>query len=311
MPCVREVLTMKKLEQLIDKNFAETAHGKVANYIPILGIVDPQQLGIAIYDVDEDKIWTAGMAGTRFAIESIAKVVALILAIKRLGHKRVLAELENGSADYSLSSVLLNDELTEQVHRINYLNNSSVLLTTALIDQLMGQNSFNALLGFCREICNDPCISLNERLFRSVIMNDKDIHALAYYMKDKDILEIVDQTLITYFMQSSMMVTSQSLANLGAVLANDGIKPWDNERLISHEDNELVKKLLTTVGSFEESKEYTIKIELPIKSGTGGGLLACAPQKCGIGIFSPALDQHGNSLAGMSLLQDVVEQLVV
>lgn len=311
MPCVREVLTMKKLEQLIDKNFAETAHGKVANYIPILGIVDPQQLGIAIYDVDEDEIGTAGMAGTRFAIESIAKVVALILAIKRLGHKRVLAELENGSADYSLSSVLLDDELTEQVHRINYLNNSSVLLTTALIDQLMGQNSFNALLGFCREICNDPCISLNERLFRSAIMNDKDIHALACYMKDKDILETVDQTLITYFMQSSMMVTSQSLANLGAVLANDGIKPWDNERLISHEDNELVKKLLTTVGSFEESKEYTIKIELPIKSGTGGGLLACAPQKCGIGIFSPALDQHGNSLAGMSLLQDVVEQLVV
>ena len=311
MPCVREVLTMKKLEQLIDKNFAETAHGKVANYIPILGIVDPQQLGIAIYDVDEDEIGTAGMAGTRFAIESIAKVVALILAIKRLGHKRVLAELENGSADYSLSSVLLDDELTEQVHRINYLNNSSVLLTTALIDQLMGQNSFNALLGFCREICNDPCISLNERLFRSAIMNDKDIHALAYSMKDKDILETVDQTLITYFMQSSMMVTSQSLANLGVVLANDGIKPWDNERLISHEDNELVKKLLTTVGSFEESKEYTIKIELPIKSGTGGGLLACAPQKCGIGIFSPALDQHGNSLAGMSLLQDVVEQLVV
>ena len=296
---------MQKLEQLIDKNFAETAHGKVANYIPILGIVDPQQLGIAIYDVDEDEIGTAGMAGTRFAIESIAKVITLILAIKRLGHKRVLAELENGSADYSLSSVLLDDEL----NRVNYLNNSSALLTTALIDQLMGQNSFNALLGFCREICNDPCISLNERLFRSAIMNDKDIHALAYYMKDKDILEAVDQTLITYFMQSSMMVTAQSLANLGAVLANDGIKPWDNERLISHEDNELVKKLLTTVGSFEESKEYTIKIELPIKSGTGGGLLACAPQKCGIGIFSPALDQHGNSLAGMSLLQDVVDQL--
>ncbi|WP_331716602.1 glutaminase [Limosilactobacillus agrestis] len=309
MPCEREVWTMQKLEQLIDKNFAETAYGKVANYIPILGIVDPQQLGIAIYNVDEDEIGTAGMAGTRFAIESIAKVVALILAIKRLGHKRVLAELENGSVDYSLGSALLDDELTGQVHQVNYFNNSSALLTTALIDQLMGQNSFNALLGFCREICNDPCISLNERLFRSAIMNDKDFHTLAYYMKDKDILETVDKTLITYFMQSSMMVTAQSLANLGAVLANDGIKPWDNVRLLSHEDNELVKKLLTTVGSFEESKEYTIKIGLPIKSGTGGGLLACAPQKCGIGVFSPALDQYGNSLAGMSLLQDVVNQL--
>src|SRR5699024_153495 len=130
--------------------------------------------GIAIYDVDEDEIGTAGMAGTRFAIESIAKVVAIILAIKRLEHKRVLAELENGSADYSLSSGLLDDELTEQVERINYLNNSSGLLTTALIDQLMGQNIVNALLGFCREICSDPCISLNERLFRSAIINDKD-----------------------------------------------------------------------------------------------------------------------------------------
>ena len=88
-------------------------------------------------------------------------------------------------------------------------------------------------------------------------------------MKDKDILETVDQTLITYFMQSSMMVTSQSLANLGAVLANDGIKPWNNERLISHEDNELVKKLLTTVGSFEESKEYTISPYRFYCEGTG------------------------------------------
>ena len=61
------------------------------------------------------------MAGTRFAIESIAKVVALILAIKRLGHKRVLAELENGSADYSLSSALLDDELSEHVHRVHHL----------------------------------------------------------------------------------------------------------------------------------------------------------------------------------------------
>ncbi len=61
----------------------------------------------------------------------------------------------------------------------------------------------------------------------------------------------------------------------------------------------------------KNQKNTQFKIELPIKSGTGGGLLVCAPQKCGIGIFSPALDQHGNSLAGMSLLQDVVEQLVV
>lgn len=298
---------MQKLEQLITKNFDETTHGKVANYIPALGEVDPQQLGIAVYDIKNDQIGTAGMAGTRFAVESIAKIITLILAIRKFGRQQVLSELDKSSANFSLSSVLLNSELGKSP--VNYLNNSSALLTTAMIDRLMGQNAATAILGFCRTICNDPCISINERLFRSAIMNDKDLHSLAYYLRDKELLLNADQTLITYFMQSSMMVTSQSLANISAVLANDGVKPWDGERLLSHEENELVKQLITTVSSFEESKEYTIKIGLPIKSGTGGGLLACAPFKCGIGIFSPALDQYGNSLAGMSLLRDVVSQL--
>lgn len=124
---------MQKLEQLIDKKFNETTHGRVANYIPALGIVDPQQLGITVYDIDEEQIGTAGMAGTRFAIESIAKVITLILAIKRLGHEHVLAELESGATDFSLSSVLLDTELNVQTQPVNYLNNSSALLTTALI----------------------------------------------------------------------------------------------------------------------------------------------------------------------------------
>lgn len=300
---------MQKLEQLIDKNFAETTQGKVANYIPALRVVDPQQLGVTVYDVDEGQIGTAGMAANRFPIESIAKVATLILAMKKLGRHAVLTKLAKGATDFSLRSALLTSDLTDHAATINYLSNSSALLTTALIDQLMGPNSVNALLGFCRDLCNDPCISIDERLLRSAMMNDKDIHTLAYYLSDKGLLANPDQTLTTYFVQNSMMVTTQSLACLGAVLANDGVKPWNDVRLISHEDNELVRQLMTTVASFAEAKESTIKIGLPIKSGTGGGLLAWAPSKCGIGVFSPALDQHGNSLAGMSLLQDVVQQL--
>ena len=37
--------------------------------------------------------------------------------------------------------------------------------------------------------------------------------------------------------------------------------------------------------------------------------MSAAPHKYGIGIFSPALDKDGNSVAGLDLLRDIVEGL--
>lgn len=104
------------------------------------------------------------------------------------------------------------------------------------------------------------------------------------------------------------MVTSKSLANLGAVLANNGIMPWNNERIISERSATLVKSLMITTGLYNESGIYSAKVGIPTKSGVGGGLLSAAP-RLGIGIFSPALDKDGNSAAGLALLEEVGKKL--
>lgn len=108
-----------------------------------------------------------------------------------------------------------------------------------------------------------------------------------------------------------MMVTAEELANLGAVLANDGIKPWDNERLISSEAATYTKSLMMTTGLYNESGTYSAIIGIPTKSGVGGGLMSAATGKYGIGIFNPPLDDVGNSIAGLSALNELGCELKV
>ena len=82
------------------------------------------------------------------------------------------------------------------------------------------------ILEFSRKICNDPDITLNEEIYQSELRTGDMNRSLAYYLKAKEVLtNDVTLSLGTYFKQCSIMVTCQSLANLGAVLANDGIAP--------------------------------------------------------------------------------------
>ena len=76
---------MIQLEQLVQKNLAKEKEGKVASYIPALAEVNPKQLGVALYDLVDGEIGEAGQSEVRFAIESISKVITLMLAIKKMG----------------------------------------------------------------------------------------------------------------------------------------------------------------------------------------------------------------------------------
>ncbi len=51
-----------------------------------------------------------------------------------------------------------------------------------------------------------------------------------------------------------------------------------------------------------------LRLEFQPRVGVGGGLVASAP-KYGIGIFSPALDPAGNSVAGLALLEMISREL--
>ena len=47
----------------------------------------------------------------------------------------------------------------------------------------------------------------------------------------------------------------------------------------------------------------------PAKSGVGGGILGVIPRTMGIGVYAPALDKHGNRMAGVKVLAQISREL--
>ena len=297
------------LNDAIQECWSKIDEGQVATYIPALAKVDPYQLGVYLFDVTNDKKVEAGASQVRFAIESVSKVITLLYAIERLGLSAVEEQVGTRQTGFPFDTIL-NMEITKETHPLNAFINSGAILISSLIEEQDGLSPFDQILEFSRKICNDPAITLNEEIYQSELRTGDMNRSLAYYLKAKEVLtNDVTLSLDTYFKQCSMMVTCQSLANLGAVLANDGIAPWNNERIISSEAATYTKSVMMTTGLYNESGTYSVRIGVPTKSGVGGGLVSAAPNHYGIGIFSPALDHAGNSVAGLALLELISKKL--
>ena len=118
-----------------------------------------------------------------------------------------------------------------------------------------------------------------------------------------------EEILDLYFKQCSIEVDCVDLARIGINLAMYGMDIENKERLISKKFSRMVKTFMVTCGMYDASGEFAIKVGIPAKSGVGGGIMASVPHTMGIGVYGPALDKKGNSIAGVKVLEDLSERL--
>ncbi|GGW54631.1 glutaminase [Alishewanella tabrizica] len=282
-----------------------TQRGKVADYIPQLASVDPAQFGIAVCTPSGDS-FTAGDATTLFSIQSISKVFTLTMALGKIGDGLWQHVGREPSGNPFNSIVQLEHEMGKP--RNPFINAGAIAVVDAIMMGHEPKECLGEILSFVRYLAKDDSICF-DRVVAASEMQHRDRNAsLAHFMKAFGRLRHdVDKVLGTYFHQCAIAMNCLQLAQSGLFLASDGIDKTMGQRIVSAQRARRINSLMMMCGHYDGSGEFAFRVGLPGKSGVGGGILAIAPGKASIAVWSPGLDQQGNSLIGTLALERLAQ----
>lgn len=295
------------LDKLIEKNIPETNLGTIASYIPELDKAKKEALGIYIMD-NEGNEYFSGDCETKFTIQSISKIVTLMLAILDNGEEYVFSKVGMEPTGDPFNSITKLETSGER-KPYNPLINAGAIAISSMIKGKDARDKFQRVLEFFRKISEDETLDVNYKIYCGESETGNRNRAMGYFLKGEGIIEgNVEDALNIYFKQCSIEVTAKTLARIGLFLANNG-KLSTGDVVITPRIATIVKTLMVTCGMYDSSGEFAVRAGIPSKSGVGGGILSVVPGKMGIGVYGPALDKKGNSIAGVALLEDLSNEL--
>ena len=296
------------LERLLEQCRAFTSWGQAADYIPELAKSDPASLGIYVIGSEGKHSW-AGDCHQPFTIQSVVKPILLLQALLDNGTEHVMQRVGVEATGKPFDAINAGDQSLDSGN-INPMVNMGAILMCTLIQGKSYAERFQRLLELTRRLAGDEEIGIDEAVYRSEKTHGSKNRALAYLLKSHGLLEDeVEEVLDCYFRACSIRVDCKALAHIGAVLSNRGRLPASNQRIFPAAMSRYVNAILMTCGMYDGSGEFALRVGVPAKSGVGGGIMAVVPTRMGIGIYGPALDRKGNSVAGIRLLEQLSREL--
>lgn len=296
------------LEKLMEDCRPYTRQGKVASYIPELQKANIDDFGACILNSD-GKLFAAGDFEKKFTIQSVIKPILLLLALMDNGSDVVLQKVGVEATGKPFDAINVSDQTLLSQH-LNPMVNMGAIAMITLIQGESYEHRFERLVELTRKLACNPDIDLNEDVYRSEKLTGNKNRSLGYLLKAYGIIEDeVEEVLDCYFKACSLNVSSRDLAYVGLSLANHGRLAISGKRAYAREYAYFVNAVLMTCGMYDGSGEFAVRVGVPAKSGVGGGIMAVSPTRMSIGIYSPALDEKGNSLAGIKLLEKLSREL--
>ena len=290
----------------VHEQFRANDEGKVADYIPVLAQADPSLFGLSIFGV-RGRSFSIGDADELFSIQSISKPFLFALICEHFGHEEAHRLLGVNATGLGFDSVMAIE--LHGGRAVNPMVNAGAMATTSLVPGASIDDCWNfireGLSRFAgRELEIDPVVYASET---SSNLRNRGIAQLldSYGQLHADPEETTD----LYTRQCSLLVSAADLALMGATLADGGVNPKTGEQVIAAHHCKHVLAAMATAGLYEHSGDWLFEVGLPGKSGVSGGIVTISPGKGGFGVFSPPLDEAGNSVRGQLATRYVSEKL--
>ncbi len=273
--------------------------GKVADYIPELARVPADRFGMAVVTV-EGEVFAVGDAEELFSVQSLSKVFTVTLAMQLLGDDlwRRVGREPSGTAFNSLVQL----EHEAGIPRNPFINAGALVVTDVL---LSGHGDVLAVVrDLARSLSGDPRVDYDPKVARSELATGHRNAALAHFLKSFDNLENdAGAVLEAYCHHCALAMSCVDLARAASFLARGGVPLGWAEPLTTRSQAKYVNSLLLTCGVYDAAGDFAYRVGLPAKSGVGGGIVAVMPGAFSACVWSPGLNESGNSLAGTRALE--------
>jgi len=278
--------------------------GEVATYIPELARTDPRWFGICIATVD-GQVFEVGDSRQHFTLQSVSKPFMYGLALEDHGPNYVLSKVGVEPSGDAFNAIVLDEKSNRP---FNPMVNAGAIATADMVKGMNNIERTRRMMEMFGRYFGRPA-SIDTSVFMSERSTGNRNRAMAYLMLNAGMIAgPVDETLELYFNQCSVLVSARDLAVMGATMANRGLNPITKERAIDERYIKYLLSIMYTCGMYDYAGEWAYRVGMPAKSGVGGGIVAVVPGKLGVGIFSPKLDEKGNSVRGVRFCTEFSER---
>ncbi len=273
--------------------------GNVATYIPQLANISKHKFGMAVQTIDGGT-FHVGQALEQFSIQSISKVYTLALGFALEGDKiwtRVGLE-PSGSTFNSLVQL----EYEQGIPRNPFINAGALVVSDILVSHLNDPSP--SFLEFVRQRAHNASIQDDIQVARSERQAGFRNAAMANFLKSfSNLQNDVEEVLKFYCFHCSLSMNCVDLAKGFLFLANKGLCPWTNQTVLTPSQTKRVNALMLTCGTYDAAGDFAFNVGLPGKSGVGGGIVGIIPNRLTVSVWSPGLNEKGNSAAGQYALE--------
>lgn len=292
-------LTGVQLESLAGQARSYSQGGRLPDYIPLLGQVNPEWFAVKINSTNGQS-FSFGETEIPFVLMSVIKPFVLLFLLDIIGKEAVFSHVGMQPSEQPFYSI---EQLeSDQGWPRNPMINSGAI---ALASLLPGADCFTR--------CENLRQWLNERAGTNLVLDKAMLNsvvaagggrnrAIAKLMFELGFLNAPEIAIDTYNHICCLAGNVDDLANLGMLLATE-------KGEISGENRHIVNALMMTCGLYEASASFAVRVGLPTKSGVSGALLSVVPSAGAIACYSPVLDHIGNSKAGVFFLEKFTKSL--
>jgi glutaminase A len=294
----------QRIKSVIRTSESCIGEGKVASYIPELANVNPDNFALSITSVTGES-FNYGNYDYDFSIQSICKVLLLIMALHDNDPEAVYNKVGSEPTKYEFNSLVpITDKASNPFINAGAITTASMILGNSVDDK------FDRILDYYKKLSKHEKAYLMEEVYSSEMETTDRNKAIAYYLKSKEIFDDDPEMVLDLYIRACSISTNVvGLSRMGAVLANKGFEIDSHYNLLSKSEVQIVLSQMATCGMYEKSGRYLMNVGIPSKSGVSGGILGVVPGVCGIGVYSPRLDETGNSVRGKEIFNMLGQEL--